>query len=200
MSYNWAKGCRAWFLNEKNSLNNSSMKNLKKYGFNNKTSMDIVFNSPLLKDPKSQMLFFYKIEGVYDPVKGGAGSIYIGKMNSLIDAYKETVKRGYNYFYYYPNKDTYVRNNVVRGNCSRGLFNLSECPRIPVYIINPWPFYEICSRINFAARANNAYLGVEKFENRFNMIDDRRIGLIYLLILILILFFIVPVFFRKIKK
>jgi hypothetical protein len=192
MSYNWAKGCRASFLNDKNSLNNSEMKNIKKYGFNNKTSMDIVLNSPLLKDPKSQMLFFYKIEDVFDPVKGGAGSVYIGKFANIIDAYKETIKRGYNYFYYYPNKDTYVRNNVVRGICQGGLLNFSGCPsRIPVYVINPWVFYTICSRINYAARANNAYLGVENFDNQYNTIDNRRIGLIYLLILILILCFIV---------
>jgi hypothetical protein len=208
MSYNWAKGCIAYFLNDPKSLNNESMKDLKRFDFADKQAIEIVKNSPLLQNPNNQMLFFYKLDDVYDPGTGGAGSKFIGKFKNIIDAYKETITQGYNYFYYYPDGNTYVRNNVVRGSCwtesvsSRGgilnfkksFTNVTRCPsKVPVYAINPWVLYLICSRIWYANQANNAYLElVEGFKNNNELrnVVNNLLILMILIIIILVIYFI----------
>jgi hypothetical protein len=203
MSYNWAKGCIAYFLNEPNALDNPSMKDLKKFDFADKQALEIVKNSPLLKNRNNQMLFFYKLDDVYDP--GTKGSKFVGKFKNIVDAYKETITQGYNYFYYYPGGDTYGRNDVKRGSCwtervssggwgpfFRRFRNVTRCPRrVPVYAINPWVLYLICSRVWYAYQANNAYLG-EGFENKKDLKNtgNNLLILMILIIIILVIYFI----------
>lgn len=212
MSYNWAKGCRAWYLNNPEYLKNPSMKDLKKFNFADKTALELVKNSPLLKDPNNQMLFFYKLDTVYDPGTGGAGSKYIGKFNNIVDAYKETLTQGYNYFYYYNDGKTYVRNNVVRGSCwtqrvssggwgpfFRSFRNVTKCPgKVAVYGINPWVLYLICSRVWYGYQANKVYLG-EGFENRNNEMKE-EVNNNLILMIILIIFILVIYIISKIRK
>jgi hypothetical protein len=219
MSYNWARGCIAYFLKDPNSLDNESMKDLKRFDFADKKAVDIVKNSPLLKEPKNHMLFFYKLNTVYDP---GVGKIrgrvnrnnkkgvnYLGNFRSIIDAYKAAITKGYNYFYYYPNREVYGFNGkkILKGSCwterrstggwgpfFRRFRNVTRCPgKVTVYAINPWVLFLICKRIWYAYRANNAYLGInERFENKNELktVNNNLLVLMILIIIILVIYFI----------
>jgi hypothetical protein len=219
MSYNWARNCIAYFLNDPKSLDNESMKDLKKFDFADKKAIDIVKNSPLLKDPDSRRLFFFKLTTVHDPgvqrIRGRVnrnnrkGTNYLGNFRSIIDAYKAAITKGYNYFYYYPNREVYGFNGreILEGSCWteqrstggwRGFFrkfrSVKKCPnKVAVYKINPWSLYLICTRIRYAYEANNAYLGInERFENKNELknVNNNLLVLMILIIIILVIYFI----------
>lgn len=218
MSYEWAKNCRAWYLNNPDSLKNATMDDLRKLGYADKKAVELVKNSPLLNDPKNQMLFFFKLDDVYDPGvekirgrinKNNKGVNYLGNFPLLIDAYKAAITKGYNYFYYYPNSEVYGFNRVERGSCwtekvSRGglgpffgsIRTEEECPgRVAVYKINPWPLFMICSRIWYGYKAQEAYL--EGFENKN---EQKKVNNNLLIMILLIMFVILIFIISKLKK
>jgi hypothetical protein len=217
MSYRWARNCIAWYLNEPKSLKNATMDDLRKQGYADKNALELVINSPLLKEPDSQMLFFYKLDDVFDPgvqkIRGRVnrnnrkGTNYLGNFPLLIDAYKAAITKGYNNFYYYPNSEVYGFNSVEIGKCwtekvqtRRGIGpffnsfeNVEKCPnRVAVYKINPWPLIMICNRIWHGKRAQEAYLALEGFENKneVNKVNNNLLIMILLIIFIIIIFII----------